>query len=219
MAIDVLASISLNWDEYGRLSHSLELFIPTDQFQKSNILALSVPLITANQLGILTPRYAFQLCEDILSFLEGRTHNPEVIQFPLSSARIDLHQKEKTIVCTFDPSFLEGGTMEPEEVVRRLLTNYFHYVHDKVIDELAGYLKAILLAVVRFYLYGLLPEVLKHHSLSLNRASQEIQFSMLYFNETIYPQWRLGPTMSPDRFTSILSEVQEQYHATRARIT
>lgn len=195
MATKTLASITLTWDEFGCISHSLESNTPATEYQRADALALSVPLVTASQLGVLVTKRSIDLCEHALNFLAKPGHPPEVIQYPLGSARIDLLQKDSTIVSTFYPSFLEGGTMDPEEAVRRLLSNYFSHVNAAVIDELAGYMKAVVLAAVYFYLSTALPKAVQNRSFSIDEPSLDIQLMMLQFCETIYPQWRGGPSL------------------------
>ena len=206
-----IASVQLVWDEYGRMSHILQSLIPANEYQRADALALSAALLFSGQLGVLAPRYAVDLCREALGFLESVPHEPELIQYPLSEGRIDLIQKEATIVCLFHPSILEGGTMELEEAVRRLLTNFLYYAESTVIPELVGYLRSVILATVTYYLSIALRKDMKDSSFSRDRVSPQLNMSMIQFTHTIFPQWQGGPTLSKDRFRSNLAEARKHF--------
>jgi hypothetical protein len=216
MTTHIVASISLSWDDFGRLSHSLSTFVPADDYQKADVLAFSVPLITASQLGVLTPHHSIGLCGQALNFLSGNRHVQEVIPHSFKGARIDLHAKGQTIVCTFHPTFIGQGEMEYDEAVRRLLSNYSSHINSTVIDELSGYMRNVLLAAVRFYLSSALAEAEKHAPFSPDIHKADIQFTMLSFCESIYPLWQSGPSLTQDRFASNLLEAQRNYQRIRA---
>ncbi len=213
MSTKTIASITLTWDENGAISHQLQTFIPADDYQRADALALSVTLIIASQLGVLAPTYSLGLCERLLDFIEGKTHEPELIQYPLSGARIDLHQKEGTIVPTFEPTFLEGGTMEPEEGVRRLLAAYAYHVASNIQAELVQYLRNVLLATISYYLTVALPQDIARPSFSLQRPTPELNLSMIAFCHTIYPQWKGGPSLAPHLLASHLAKARAQLHS------
>ena len=218
MANKAIASIGLSWDELGRISHDLRVFIPADDYQKADALSLSAALLVSGQLGVLSPRYSLDLCSHALDFLDLQPHEPEVIQFPLSKARIELIQQESTIVSTFHPDFLQGGTMEPEEAVRRLLTNYLYHVNATVIPELAGYLRSIVLGTVYYYLSVVLSKELRQRSFSTDVASSQLNMSMIEFSYSIYPQWQGGPTLPSERFRSQMIESRKQLASIQNRI-
>jgi hypothetical protein len=215
MSTKTIASITLTWDEHGAISHELQTFIPTDNYQRADALALSVTLIVASQLGVLAPTYSLALCERLLDFIEGKTYDPELIQYPLSRARVDLHQKEGTIVPTFEPTFLEGGTMEPEEAVRRLLTRYAYHVASNIERELLQFMRSVLLVTISYYLTVALPEDIARPSFSLQRPTPELNLSMIAFCHTIYPQWKGGPSLAPDLLDSHLTKARAQLHNVR----
>jgi len=210
MPIATVASITIDWDEYGTVSHRLDSFIPANDYQRDDALALSVTLVVAGQLGVLAPEYSLDLCSRVLDFLDGRPHTPELIQYPLSGARIHLHQKDDTIVPTFEPSFLQGGTMEPEEAVRRLLTAYMYQVSSQLGSEILHYMKTVLLATVQFYLTVPLAADMAGPLFSPKRTSPDLNLTMIGFVHTIYPQWKGGPYMAPDLFGSHLSDTRNQ---------
>ena len=215
---DTVAIISLSWDEFGRVEHELRSFIPADDYQESDALGLSVPLIVASQCGVLAPRYSLDLCRCTLEYLSGVELKPEVIQFPLSSAKIELIRKESTIVPIFHPSVLEGGTMEPEEAVRRLLTNYIFRVDSDLIPEIRHYLRATLMAVVSYYLSEALEQELDAPDFSLDVPPPRLHELMLGFTFSIFPQWQGGPSIQPKRFKKNLGEIRGQYESVISRI-
>jgi len=208
----VLVSVDLKWDEFGNVSHTLDAKVPANEYQKSDVVALSVVLLTGSQLGILPPSYALQVCDRILRHLDGLPLNPEPIQYPLSGARIELVQKDGTIVCLFHPSFLGGGTMEPEEAVSRLLGNLPLHLAQILTGELACFYRAGLLIVVNYYLTQGLPKGISRGIFSRgNFNQQKVQFAMLGFNETIYPHWKGGLNMPSSIFSERLEEARSQY--------
>lgn len=212
MAQQVLASVDLVWDEFGNVEHTLDSKVPTSEYQRSDAVALSVVLLTGSQLGILPPNYGLQLCDRIMRHLEGLPLNPEPIQGPLSDARIDLVLKERTIVCLFHPNFLGSGTMEPEEAVVRVLGNLPLYLSEILTGELARFYVAGLLVVVYFYLTEGLPKGISRGIFSRGKFNQQrVQFAMLEFNETVYPQWKSGLNMPTSIFSERLSEARSQY--------
>ena len=215
---NTVAMISLSWDEYGRVTHRLQSFITTDDYQKNDALGLSVPLIIASQFGVLAPKYSIDLCKYILDYLSGVQRNPELIQLPLSSARIELIQKESLIVPVFHPSILEGGTMEPEEAVRRLLTSYVYHADEELIPEIVHYMRVILLAAVSYYLSEALMEEIKDSSFKLEEPTARLNLSMLDFTFSIFPQWQGGPSLQPARFKNLLRETMNQYDSVIKRI-
>lgn len=206
-----IASVHLTWDEYGHITHTLQPFVVANDYQRADALALSAALLFSAQLGVLAPRYAVDLCRYGLGFLESVRHEPESVQYPLSEAKIDLIQKESTIVCLFHPRILEGGTMELEEAVRRLLTNFLYYVEGAVIPELVGYLRSVILATLIFYLSMALKSDMKDPSFSRDEASPQLNMSMIQFTHTIFPQWKGGPTLSKDRFNSTFAEARKHF--------
>ena len=208
----LLASVGIEWDEFGTISHTIDSEVPANDYQRADALALAVVLLTGSQLGILTPTYGLQVCDRILRHLDGLPLNPEPIQYPLSGARIELVQKGTTIVCLFHPTILGGGTMEPEEAVARLLGNLPLYLHRTLSGELAQFYKAGLLIVVNFYLTQALPKGTSRGLFSSGEfAQQPVQFAMLAFNETIYPHWRRGLGISESIFSDKLREARNHY--------
>ena len=212
MALPVLASINLSWDEFGAVSHKLHSNIPANEYQRSDALALSVVLLIGSQLGILRPSYGLRVCDRILRFLEGLSLNPEPIQLSLSGARINLHQKYKTIVCTFHPNFVAAGTMEPEEAVARLLGNLPLHLAGIEMGEITRFFKAGLLMVVSYYLSEGLPRGTSRGIFSRRGFNQQnVQFAMLGFNECIYPHWSRSLNIPKTRFEEKLAEARANY--------
>jgi len=212
MAFPVLASINLSWDEFGAVSHNLHSNVTANEYQKSDALALSVVLLTGSQLGILRPRYGLQVCDRILRFLEGLPLNPKQIQYPLSGARIDLHQKHETVVCTFHPKYVAAGTMEPEEAVARLLGNLPLHLSGIEMGEIVRFFKAGLQIVVSCYLSEGLPGGISRGIFSRRRFKQQnVQFVMLSFNELIYPYWSRGLNIPKVKFEERLTEARANY--------
>jgi hypothetical protein len=212
MSLPTLASINLEWDEVGSVSHKLHSNIPANDYQEFDALALSVVLLTGSQLGILPPAYGLQVIDRILKYLDGLPLNPEPIQYPLSSARIDLHEKGKTMVCAFHPNFLGGGTMQPEESVSRLLGNLPVHL-DKVLQgELNRFFKTGLLIVSIYYLSEALPKGQSRGLFSSGRFNQQkVQMAMLAFNETVYPHWSGGLNLPQPIFTQELVKAKSIY--------
>ena len=153
---NTVAMISLSWDEYGRVTHRLQSFITTDDYQKNDALGLSVPL--------------------------------------------------------------EGGTMEPEEAVRRLLTSYVYHADEELIPEIVHYMRVILLAAVSYYLSEALMEEIKDSSFKLEEPTARLNLSMLDFTFSIFPQWQGGPSLQPARFKNLLRETMNQYDSVIKRI-
>src|SRR3990170_6366937 len=103
-----LATISLSWDEFGNISHTLDSEIPANNYQQQDALALSVPLVFSSQLGILNPRNSLELCGNSLDYFAMSRRSIFVIQSILKRVNIELHQKDKTIVSTFHPELING---------------------------------------------------------------------------------------------------------------
>jgi len=213
-----IASVNFEWDEFGLISHSMQLFVTANAYQKTNRLLLSVVLLTGNQLGILSPRYSAHSCERLFHFLDGLPLNPEPILYPLSKARITLIQKNRTMVCTFDPTFIREGSMEPAEAVSRLLGNLPPYLagrldlSNRLDKELDRKFRLGLLSVVYYYLFEALPKGLSRGLFSRKRFKQtRVQFDMLGFVESIFPQWSGGLNFSTEVFIARLEEAKSQY--------
>jgi hypothetical protein len=215
-----LCSINIDWDEFGNLSHTIHRHVPMDDYQAADGLALGVVLLTGSQLGILLPRFGLRVCDRILKFIEGEKLSPQPIQYPISSARIDLHmtpfpqKKTVTVVCTFHPKIKHGGTMDPEEAVCRLLGNLPPYATNHLIDELAGYLRLGLLSAVGYYLQTGLRSGISKGIFSKGKFEQhKVQFTMLAFNDLVYPHWRGGLSLKKTVFEEMLNSARSNYNS------
>lgn len=219
MVSKVIASVNLQWDECGIITHSMQFNISANDYQKSDGLLLSVVLLTGTQLGILPPRYGLHVCDRIFCFLDGQTLNPEPIQYPLSKARIDLIEKKKTIVCTFEPTFIRRGTMEPEEAVSRLLGNLPPYLASRLNlasksdIELDRFFRVGLLSVINYYLTEAFPKGMTRGLFSRRDFKQvKVQFDMLAFVGSIYPHWSGGLIIPERLFGAKLEEARSQHN-------
>lgn len=217
MAVDRIASVNLSWDEYGNVSHDLTTFIPANDYQRQDAIALCSPLVLSSQLGVLAPKYGLELVSDTLNYLTGGPRSIHRIQYPLARARIDLHQKAGTMVCTFHPEILDGGTMEVEEAVRRLLNNYIWHVQADVILELSDYMRDILLVVILFYLETALSPAIEQQPFRVNAINYKVQADMLDFQPTIFPKW--GGRVPEANFNSLLKEALREYKAINSRLS
>jgi len=218
MVSKVIASVNLQWNEFGYISHSMQFNVSANDYQKSDGELLSVVLLTGNQLGILPPRYGLHVCDRIICFLDNQALNPEPIQYPLSKARIDLIVKKKTILCTFDPTFISRGTMEPEKAVSHLLGNLPPYLAGRLnlarkLDvELDRFFRVGLLIVINYYLTEAFPKGISRGLFSRKGFNQvKVQFDMLAFVGDIYPHWSGGLNISERVFGEILEETRSQY--------
>ena len=66
-----IASIKLQWDELGNISHSVDYYIPLNDYQKTDAQLLTVVLLISNQLGILSPDYGLYVCDRLIKFVDS----------------------------------------------------------------------------------------------------------------------------------------------------
>jgi len=220
-----LASIKLQWDELGNISQSVEFYVPLNDYQKTDAQLLTVVLLISSQLGILSPPYGLHVCGRLIKFIDGISLNPEQIKYPLSKVQIDLIQKNKTMVCTFDPTFIGRGTMEPEEAVSHLLGNLpsFYSIRlnlaNKKEAQLGGYFKNGLLMDMNFYLSEALPRGFSLGLFSQTKFNQsKVQRTMLSFTESIFPHWYGGMYLPKKKYEEALEQSRSQYKKMKSKI-
>lgn len=213
MAPTLLASISLAWDEQGRITSRFAAEVPVDDYKRQDGIALSAVLIACAQLGVLSPQHSVPLCASLLDFIEEQTVQYQPIAPPLQSARIDLLWKDSGIVHTFHPEIVPSGNMDVEVAISHLITNYINHVSETVLPELTGYLRHTLLACTLFLLQEALLMAARTRPRDPSASNMEVQLAMLQFSETIYPQW--GGLIPKANFTSLLSEAHQHFAKTR----
>lgn len=210
---DCVASIYISWNKNGNISQRME----SSGYNKQDLLSLSVPLVIASQLGILNIRSAIILCTNCLNYLA--TSQSTVLAIPpiLRSVRVNLHEKGETLVETFYPEIINstGETKEYEEAILRFYNNYVIYVLDNINNSRAKLLKQSLLMSIHFFLDKALTKIIELPNFSLDTYSKEVQYTMLNFCETIYPNWE--GSLPIDRFMEILKKAQKQCQYIQAR--
>lgn len=214
-----LSSIYFEWDLNGNISHRMESYFQFNEYQKIDGLLLGTILLISGQLGILNPKYSLHIVDRVLDFLDNPEVNPESINPPLNSARIDLFQKKKTVVCTFHPSYLANGTMQPEVAVSRLLGNLPPYfcqnldLINRFDSELFRFFRVGLLVVVYYYLSSAFPKGTRSGLFSTKRFKQiRVQLEMLKFTFSIYPYWSGGLNLPETEFKSNFEETLHLYN-------
>jgi hypothetical protein len=212
-----LATVFCSWDASGDISRGKKTSIQTRGLKKLDALALSVPLMISSQLGILNIRTAIELCGACLDYLAGFRSSILAIPSVLRSVRIELHQKEKTVVEQFWPEITNGDdtSKEYEEAVLRFYNNYILFVHDNVTGKLEDATRQTLLAGIYFYLAAALPKILGRPSFTPDNYNREVQAAMLTFCETIYPHW--SDALPVDSFAALLAKAQKQCDHIRAQ--
>jgi len=216
--VQKLSSIYFQWDQNGNISHSTQHYFNFDKYQQTDGLLLSVVLLISGQLGILKPEFGLYISNRILNFLRNPKITPDPIKNPLNSVQVDLIQSERTVICTFHPSYLNSGTMPPEEAVSRLLGNLPPYlyqqldIHNRYDAELFRFFKVGLLAVIDYYLTDALPKGISSGFFSKIRFKQmKVQFEMLKFTESFFPYWKGGLNLPETEFYSRLEKTQQHF--------
>lgn len=193
-------------------------YFPFNDYQKADGLLLATILLISGQLGILKPQFSRHIINRVLSFLDNPTVTPEPINHPLNGARIDLIQNKKTVICTFHPSYLGIGKMQPEEAVTRLLGNLPPYLYQQLdlinrFDaELFRFFRVGLLTVINYYLTYAFPKGISSGLFSTRRFKQvKVQFEMLAYTKSLYPMWSGGLNIPEPKFNSMLEKTQQLY--------
>jgi hypothetical protein len=210
-----LASIHLTWDDKGNTRHRVTSPLKLTDYQVQDGLALSVPLLFASQLGVLRPMHSLRLCSEITDFLGATPLATRPIDPPLVAARIDLHKKDQTVVCTFFPDVTPSGQMDIEIAICRLITNYITHVHASVQDQLRGFMTQMLAPSLVFFLENALPAAGGSASRDPSASYPRVQAAMLQFSWTIYPRW--GGKIPEDRFRSLVKSAQLGLKEARAQ--
>jgi hypothetical protein len=209
-----LASISCSWDKLGNIYHDIK----TNNIKKQDALALSVPIMISSQLGILNIRSAIILCGNCLTYIA--TLHRTILAIPpiLRSVRIELHQKDRTIVEKFYPEIINSTdeTKEYEFAILRFYNNYMIDVCGNINNTLVAYLKQSLLVSIYFYLDKVLPKIIELPTFTLDNYSKDVQMNMLNFCERIYPNW--GGLLPNDRFMELYEKARKQYMDIRTRL-
>ena len=199
-----LLAVFIQWRSSGLLSHTYEAYAPLTEAQTTDALCLSVPLLIASQLGVLTPRVALPLCSLLLDLLDGTCVAPPLPNGPLQSAKITMLKEGGIIVHTFEPAFGPPAEMDTEDAVAAFLINYVIYVDKAAPEHLSASLRSFILAGVKFYLESVEEETRGRTEVAETAHSMPIQMEMLKFSWSMSPRWP-GTT---NRFDTLVNEAR-----------
>lgn len=172
-------SITLTWDSNGRIKHEITGFtLPSPRNDsKLWILAPSVPLYVAHQLGVLKPSYGLFLCSQIIDISFHSKFVLAPINKTLKSAKIELYYKDNgSLGLKFFPSHkLIHNNDSLEEGIRQLIANYYYYVYNMLTYNYQVLLRSFVLGVVSAYC-SLLEGALSANAIGPNMDRWDIEF-------------------------------------------
>ncbi len=173
-------SISLAWDANGRIKHEITGFtLPSPRNDsKLWVLAPSVPLYIAHQLGVLKPSYGLFLCSQVIDISFHSKFVLTPINKTLKGAKIEIHYRDDgSLGLQFIPSHnLIHNNDSLEEGARQLIANYYYYVYNIITHNYQVLLRSFVLGVVSAYC-GLLEGAISANAIGPNMDRWDIEFS------------------------------------------